>query len=234
MVELGHLAEARDVLERALAISTDLDDAYFGVTAVHNLATVLRLEGELCRADELLASGASALEALDHVDVQAHWYANWAVVALDLGHMGRAADLAALSMARAKEAGDGFARCEALWADGEVRLACGEPSDEVFREGLAHAHEHGRCGPMRQLELLAGLAFGCDRLDVAARCVAVANAILEADMIVLPSGVTTRLEVVHDRSTGVVGTERWAQHIADASTRPINELLSALARIVSP
>ena len=148
------------------------------------------------------------------------------MVAAGLGDIERARDLATVALAKATQRAVGTAMGDALWAEGEVRLAAGEQAAGTFARALTQMRRHGT--PLRRVEVLTGLALTVDDAEIAAAATAAAIAVRDQQHMVLPAGIAARLDEVRERWASVVGTERWAQSVADLSTRPPDELLDLL------
>ena len=118
----------------------------------------------------------------------------------------------------------------ALWAEGEVRLAAGQQAAGSFARALRNMRRYSL--PLRRLEALTGLALTVDDAEIAAAATAAAVALRDQQHMVLP-GVAARLDEVSRRWAAIVGAERWAQSVADLSTRPHDELLDQLVRALA-
>jgi hypothetical protein len=153
------------------------------------------------------------------------------VVAAGLGDIDRARDLAAVARAKATQRAASSVMGWAPWAEGEVRLAAGEPAAESFASALTQMRRHGT--PLRRVEVLTGLALAVDEPEIAAAAVAAAIAVRDEQHMVLPPGIAARLDEVWERWASIVGTDRWAQKVSDLSARPHDELLDLLARGVA-
>jgi hypothetical protein len=226
VAQLGDLAEAEHIAVRAIAIARVHGYPLRLAVAFRVLAEILRLRGDLAAAYRLLAESEPLLTGLDDLDVGVYWFDAWAVVAAGLGEIEHARDLAAVALAKATKLAYRFAMADALWAEGEVRLSAGDSAAGSFAGALAIGGSHGL--PLRRVEALTGLALAVDDAETAAAATAAAIAVRDDHQLVLPAGVTARLDGVWERWASIVGADRWAQRVGDMSARPHHELLDLL------
>jgi predicted ATPase/transcriptional regulator with XRE-family HTH domain len=228
LAQLGDLAEAERTVRREIAVARQHEHPYRLAAGLAVLAYILRLRGDLAAANRLLAESEPLMTGLDDLRFSVTWFAEWAVVASGLGDIERARHLAAVAIANATQRADSTAFGDALWAEGEVRLTGGEHASGIFARALTQMRRHGT--PLRRIEVLTGLALTVDEPEIAAAATAATVAVRDEQHMVLPAGIAARLDEVRERWAAIVGTERWAQSMADLSTRPHDELLDQLVR----
>jgi hypothetical protein len=231
LAQLGDLAEAEHTARREIAIARQHGHPYRLAAWVRVLAFVLRLRGDLAAADQLRAESEPLMSGLDDLHLGDYWFAEWAVVAAGLGDIERARDVAAVALAKATQLAYRTAMADALWADGEVRLSVGEHAAGSFARALTMMRRHGL--PLRRVEVLTGLALAVDDAEIAAAATAAAAAVRDDQHMVLPAGLAARLDSVRERWASTIGADRWAQWVDDMSTRPHDELLDLLRRVLA-
>ena len=228
LAQLGDLAEAERTVRRANAIARQHGHPYRLAVGIRVLAGILRLRGDLVAADRVLAESDSLVTRLDDLHLGATWFAEWAVVAAGLGDVERARDLAAVALAKATQRAVSSVMGWALWAEGEVRLTAGEQAAGSFARALTQMRRHSF--PLLRVEVLTGLALAVDESESAAAAAGAAVSVRDEQHMVLPAGIAARLDEVWKRWASIVGTDRWAQQVADLSARPHDELLDLLVR----
>jgi predicted ATPase len=228
LAQLGDLAEAERTVRREIAVARQHEHPYRLAAGLAVLAYILRLRGDLAAANRLLAESEPLMTGLDDLRFSVTWFAEWAVVASGLGDIERARHLAAVAIANATQRADSTAFGDALWAEGEVRLTGGEHASGIFARALTQMRRHGT--PLRRIEVLTGLALTVDESEIAAAATAATVAVRDEQHMVLPAGIAARLDETWERWAAIVGTERWAQSVADLSTRSHDELLDQLVR----
>jgi hypothetical protein len=77
------------------------------------------------------------------------------------------------------------------------------------------------------------MALAVDDAELAAAATAAALAVRDEQHMVLPPGIAARLDEIWKRWSSIVGTDRWAQSVVDASARSYDELLDLLARLAA-
>ncbi len=231
LAQLGDFAEAERAVRRAIAVARQHGHPYRLAAGTRDLATILRLRGDLAAADRLLAESEPLVTGLDDLDVGVYWFGEWAVVAAGLGDIERARDLAAVALANATQLANRFAMAEAVWAEAEVRLTAGEQAAGSFARALTTMGRHG--APLRRVEMLTGLALTIDDAEIAAAATAAAVTVRDQQHMVFPAGIAARLDEVSQRWAAIVGADRWAQWVGHLSTRPHDELLDLLVRALA-
>ncbi len=228
LAQLGDVAEAERTIRREIAVARQHDHPYRLAAGLAVLAYILRLRGDLVAANRLLAESERLMTGLDDLRFGVLWFAEWAVVAAGLGEIERARHLAAVAVSNATQRADSTTVGDALWAEGEVRLSGGEQAAGSFARALTSM---GRLGfPLRRAEVLTGLALTVDDAEIAAAATAATIAVRNEQHMVLPAGIAARLDETWERWAAIVGTDRWAQSVADLSARPHAELLDQLVR----
>jgi predicted ATPase/DNA-binding XRE family transcriptional regulator len=231
LAQLGDLAEGERTVRRAIAVARQHDHPYRLAVGFRVLAGIVRLRGDLVAADRIHAESDSLVTGLDEPRFGATWFAEWAVVAAGLGDIERARDLAAVALATATQRAASSVMGWALWAEAEVRLAAGEQAAGSFASALTQMRRHST--PLRRVEVLTGMALAVDDAELAAAATAAALAVRDEQHMVLPPGIAARLDEIWKRWSSIVGTDRWAQSVVDASARSYDELLDLLARLAA-
>jgi hypothetical protein len=223
---VGDLPEAENTARRMVAVARQQDNPYRLAAAFGVLAGILRLRGDLVDAERLHAESELLMSGLDDLHFGIQWLAEWAVVVAGLGDIERSRHLAAVARDKATQRADGTAMGEALWAEGEVLLAAGEPAVESFTKALSAMRAHSM--PLRRVEALTGLAVAVDDAETAATATAAAITVRDEQHMVLPTAVAARLDEASQRWASTVGTTNWTQQLDELSKRPHAQLLDLL------